>query len=260
MDLSRRDALRAGAGLVAGGALAGCVERRVTRRETNVDSSTTWTLTPGTGAALDADEFDAYVDEMESVYGESGVWGLGDAENAEFETAYAQRLPVVRESSGQPGGAQPSLSPDDIDRASNFPVVDAAVSMYRLDDGVARYWLWAAIDVRNETFARDAAARVLSTGVSVRDSTVTTTASLIRDDDAAIVDHDGQTVRRFPLGETTNSIGTDDRTELDGYYVAEWRGSVDGIQSLNGFCEVDRTGDYDVSWTVGGGYRVVERV
>lgn len=260
MDCSRRDALRAGGGLLAGGTLAGCVERRVTRRQTNVDTSTTWALNPGTGDELGAEAFAGYVDEMETVHGDSGVWGLGDPEDATFETAYATRLPVVRESSGQPGGAQPTLSPDDIDRASNFPVIDAAVSMYRLGDDRFRYWLWAAIDVRDETYGPDVDANVLSAGVSIRDGTVEATAAVSRTNGETAVDLEGETVARFPLKETTDSIGTDEQTEEGGHYVVEWTGGVEGIQSINGVCEVARAGDHDLHWNVGGGYTRVERV
>lgn len=260
MDLSRRDALRAGGGLLVGGALAGCVERRVTRRETNVESSTTWSLRPSTGDDLDAEAFDAYVDEMETVYGDSGVWGLEGPEDATFETAYATRLPVVRESSGQPGGAEPTLTPDDIDRASGFPVVDAAVSLYDVGNGRRRYRLWAAIDVRDETYGPDVNASVLSSGVSLRSGTVVATGAVARNEGVATVDFDGETVTRFPLKETTDGIGTGDRTEDGGYYVVEWTGGVDGVQSVNGVCEVATDGEYDVHWNVGGGYQRVERV
>jgi hypothetical protein len=270
MKLSRRDALRAGGGLLAGAGLAGCVEQRVTRVETNAESSTTWGLTPGTGDDLDAEGFAAYVDEMESVYGDSGVWGFGDPEDAGFETAYVQRLPVVREPSGQAGGARPTLTPDDVDRTGGFPVVDAAVSMYRLGESRYRYWLWAAVDVRNETFARDADATVLWAGVSVDSGTVDATASVARagdevtptpseDRDVATVDLAGETVGRFPLRASTNTVGTDDRSEAQGYYVVEWTGGVEGVQSIAGFCEVERNGDYDLRWSVGAGYRTEER-
>ncbi|WP_254841261.1 hypothetical protein [Natronomonas marina] len=275
MKLSRRGALRAAGGLLAGGGLAGCVERRVTRRETNVESSTTWDLDPGAGEELDASAFEAYVEEMANVYGDSGVWGLVDPEAADFEAAYAQRLPIVRESSGQPGGDQPTLSPDEIDREDGHPILDAAVSMYGLGDSTYRYWLWAAVDVRNDTFPTDADATVLSTGVSVRDGTVTRAAAVARDGDAtptgnwdggiATVDvpvdgGDTETVGRFPLYETTDSVGTAARTEADGHYVVEWSGGVDGVQSANGVCEVERSGEYDLGWSVGGGYRRVDRV
>jgi hypothetical protein len=270
MKLSRRDALRAGGGLLAGAGLAGCVERRVTRVETNVESSATWGLDPGTGDALDADGFAAYVDEMEGLYGDSGVWGFGDPEDATFETAYVQRLPVIRESSGQSGGARPTLSPDDVDRAGGFPLVDAAVSTYDLGGGRYRYWLWAAIDVRNRTFARNADATALSAGVSVEGGTVDATAAVARGGDdvtptasekrgVAIVNLDGETVGRFPLRETTDTVGTGDRTEGEGYYVVEWTGGVDTVQSVAGFCEVERQGEYDLRWSVGGGYLTEER-
>lgn len=260
MQLSRRDALRAGGGLLAGGTLAGCVERRVTRRETNVESSTTWVLNPGTGNRLDADAFGAYVDEMGSVYGDSGVWGLGEPADAEFEAAYAQRLPIVREASGQPGGAQPTLVPDEVDRAANFPVVDAALSMYRVDASRYRYWLWAVADLRNETFARDADASVLTAGVSVRGGDVEATAAVASDGGEATVDLESGTVGRFPLRETTDGVGTVEERGAEGHYVVEWTGGVGGIQSINGVCEVAREGNHDLRWTVGGGYVVDEQV
>lgn len=260
MDLSRRTALRAGGGLLAGGVLAGCVERRVTRRETNVTSSTTWALSPATGHELDADAFASYVDDMATEYGDSGVYGLEDAPEGTFQTAYAQRLPVVRESSGQPGGAEPTLSPDEVDRGDGFPVVDAAVAKYGLEDGGSRYWLWAAVDVRNETFAGDAPATVLSAGLSVRNGTVDRTAAVARDDGAATVRFPTDPVGRFPLNETTDTVGTGDSTGEGGYYVVEWTGSVGGVQSVIGACDVTHDGDYDLGWTIGAGYRRVQRV
>jgi len=260
MEFSRRAALRAGAGLVAGGALAGCVERRVTRRETNVESSTTWALTPGTGHELDADAFASYVDDVEVEYGDSGVWGLEDASEATFETAYVQRLPILREASGQPGGAEPTLEPDEVDRADAFPVVDAAVARYDLDGRGVRYRLWAAVDVRNETFAGNAPATVLSTGLSFRSGSVDETAAVARADGAATVDLPSGTVGRFPLTETTDSVGTADSLGENGYYAVEWTGSVGGVQSINGVCDATHAGDYALGWSVGAGYRRTRRV
>jgi len=259
MELSRRDVLRAGAGLVAGGAVAGCVERRVTKVETDVAASTTWALSPSTGDELDATGFESYVDEMDTEYGDSGVWGGNAAASDGFVTAYVQRLPVVRESSGQPGGAEPTLRPNDIDRnATGFPVVDAAVALYDAD-GTDRYWLWAAVDVRQETFAGDAPATDLSAGVSLRNGTVTQTGDVSADGGTARVTLDGGTERRFPLDESTSDVGTDERTGEAGYYVVEWTGSADGVQSINGVVEADREGDYDVGWSVGTAYRRVQR-
>ena len=259
MDLSRRNALRRGGGLLAAAAAAGCVEQRVTRLEDNVRSSTTWGLDAGAEEALDASAFEEYVAGMADTYGDGGVWGLESAPDAEFETAYVQRLPVTHDASGQPGGAQPTLVPDEIDRAESYPIVDAAVSVHRVGDR-HRYRLWAAIDVRNETFARDADANVLSSGVSVRGGEVISTASVSRDDGAAVVEFDDETVTRFPLEETTDSIGTQDRTEAEGYYVVEWDGAVGGTQSLNGAFEVDREVDHAFRWTVAGGYTFTRKV
>jgi hypothetical protein len=259
MKLSRRDALRAGGGLLAGGAVAGCVERRVTRVETNVESSTTWALSPATGDELDAEAFESYVAEMETEYGDSGVWGESDAPSDGFVTAHVQRLPVLRESSGQPGGGEPTLRPDDIDRnATAFPVVDAAVVLYDVD-GEDRYWLWAAVDVRDETFAGDAPATVLSAGVSLRNGRVTDTGDVSADDGTAAVDLAGKTVRRFPLDVETTDVGTGDRTGEAGYYVVEWEGAIDGVQSVNGVVDATRDGEYDLAWSVGAGYRRVQR-
>jgi hypothetical protein len=260
MNLSRRDALRAGGGLIAGG-LAGCVERRVTRRETNVESSTTWALSPTTGNELDGDPFAAYVDDMETEFGDSGVWGESDPLDGSFETAYAQRLPIVREASGQPGGDEPTLEPGEVDRgASSFPVVDAAVALYDDGDDTVRHWLWAAIDVRAETFAGDAPATILSAGVSLRNGATTETAAVSTANGSATVEFPDESVGRFPLRGVENAVGTGDRTGEDGYYVVEWTGEADGVQSINGVCEVDRDGDYDVAWSVGGGYRRVQRL
>ena len=259
MNISRRDALRRGGGLLAAAAAAGCVERRVTRREDNVRSSTTWGLDADAEDALDGPAFEEYVNEMESTYGDGGVWGLESAPDAEFETAYVGRLPVTRDASGQPGGARPTLVPDEIDRAESYPIVDAAISVYRVENR-HRYRLWAAIDVRNETFARDADATVLSSGVSVRGGEVTSTASVSPNEGTAVVEFDDEAVTRFPLAESTGSVGTQDQTEADGYYVVEWDGAVGSTQSVNGAFEVDRAERHRFRWTVAGGYTVVQEL
>jgi hypothetical protein len=259
MKLSRRDALRAGGGLVAGAAVAGCVERRVTKVETNVAASTTWALSPSTAGELDAAGFESYVDEMDTEYGDSGVRGEDAVSSDGFVTAYVQRLPVVGESSGQPGGAEPTLRPDDVDRnATGFPVVDAAVALYDAD-GSDRYRLWAAVDVRQETFAGDAPATDLSAGVSLRNGTVTRTGNVSDDGDTARVTLDGGTVRRFPLEASTSDVGTDDRIGEAGYYVVDWTGSTDDVQSVKGVVEVDGAGEYDFGWSVGAAYRRLQR-
>ncbi len=260
MELSRRAALRAGGGLAAGVAAAGCIEERVTRRRTEVGSSTTWGLTPGVGEALDAEAFGAYVGEMETIYGDAGVWGTGEPPAADPEVAYAQRLPVVRATAGQPGGVQPTLSPAEIDRGADFPVVDASVASYRLDDGRRRYRLWAAVDVRDETFGRDAEATVLSAGVAVHGGELAETAAVAPEDGEASVTLGGDDLGRFPLSEATDDLDTTVGADTGGSYAVEWTGGVAGVQSLAGVCDVEPTGDYDLRWSVGGGYRTAERV
>ena len=260
MELSRREALRAGGGLVTGVAAAGCIEERVTRRRTEVDSSTTWGLTPGVGDELDAAAFGSYVEEMASIYGDAGVWGTGEPPEADPEVAYAGRLPVVRATTRQPGGVRPTLSPAEIDRAAGFPVVDASVASYRLDSGRRRYRLWAAVDVRDETFGRDAEATVLSAGVAVRGGDLAETAAVTPDGDEATVTLGGDDLGGFPLSAGTDGLDATEETDVGGSYAVEWTGGVTGVQSLAGVCDVEPTGDYDLRWSVAGGYRTEAQV
>ena len=262
MEISRRDALRCGGGLVAGAVVAGCVERRVTRREDSVRSSTTWGLEADAEDSLDESAFEAYVSDMSDIYGEGGVWGTGSVPDAAFQRAYVQRLPITRDASDRPGGAQPTLVPDEIDRTDSYPIVDAAVSVYRNDDGIHQYWLWAAVDVRNETFAMDVDATVLSSGVSIRGGEVLSTASVSREDggEDGVVTLDDETVVRFPLEESTDSVGIQEQTDAEGYYAIEWNGAVGGTQSVNGAFEVGREGGGAFRWSVAGGYILIREV
>ena len=152
--------------------------------------------------------------------------------------------------------------PDEIDRTDSYPIVDAVVSVYRNDDGIHQYWLWADVDVRNETFAMDVDATVLSCGVSVRGGEVLSTASVSREDggEDGVVTFGDETVVRFPLEESTDSVGIQEQTDAEGYYAIEWNGAVGGTQSVNGAFEVGREGGGAFRWSVAGGYILIREV
>jgi len=116
MERSRREVLRAGGALLVGASAAGCIEERVTRRETRATDSSVWALSPETdGFALGAGAFDNYVERMADSYGDSGVWGL-DAERPDsFDTAYVQRYAITRETPGNPTDSDFSLEPETVD-------------------------------------------------------------------------------------------------------------------------------------------------
>lgn len=260
MKLSRREALRFGSGLVAAGGLAGCIEQRVTRRESRVENSTMWTLTPAADAALDRDAFQSYVDDRAERYGDSGVWGL-DAEPADtFETAYVQRLVVARQTPGRAGGGEASLDPDDVDLAAPLLVADAAVAVYEVGDGRYRYWLWAAADGDDDRLVRPVDVSVLSARVSFRDGALSDASQVSRSGDEASVGLEGPPGGRFPLnGETSALESLGDRGE-GGRYLVDWNGSAGGVQSINGVCEEERDGEHDFFWNVAAGYTYAEQV
>jgi len=253
MRLSRREALRAGSGLLATAGLAGCVERRVTRRETRVEDSATWALSPDVGAALDREAFEAYVDERADEYGDSGVWGLDGEPAEEFETAYVQRLAVARDGPGQ-------AYPESVDLDEAALVADAAVAVYRGGDGRYRYWLWLGADGSDERILRDVEVSILSARVSFRDTALTDAADVSGTGDAAAVALGGPPMGSFPLEETTTSAqSVSDRGE-GGIYFVDWSGTVDGVQSVNGVCEEERTGEHDFFWSIAAGYSLTEQV
>ena len=255
MKLTRREALRAGAGLAATAGLAGCIERRVTRRETHVENGSTWALTPDLGVAVDREAFGTYVEEMADRYGDSGVWGL-DAEPADgFETAYLQRLVL---SEGDPGGGETSLVPETVDAEGAGLVVDASVAVYEVGEDRYRYWLWAAADGTDDRLVREVDVANLAAGVSFRESVLADAAQVTGTGGETNVSLGSPPGGRFPLREGTTAVETDSELGEGGHYVVDWSGGVDGAQSVNGVCEEERTGEHDLVWRVGAGYTYAE--
>lgn len=257
MRLSRRDALRVGGGLLATGGVAGCVERRVTSRETRVQDSSSWALSSGVDASLGESAFQEYVDEMADAYGDSGVWGL-DAEPADsFEGAYVQRLGIPEDEPGES-----SLDPDSLDLESPLLVADAAVAVYEVEDGVYRYWLWAAADGTDDRLVRNVDVSVLSARVVFRNGSLSGAADVERDGDEATVSLGGAPEGSFPLNETTGSVESTSQQEQedDPSYGVDWSGGVEGAQSVNGVCEEERDGAHDFFWRIAAGYNYTEQV
>jgi hypothetical protein len=260
MKLSRRDALRAGGGLLAAAGLAGCIEQRVTRRETRLTSSTNWALNPAVEQSLDAETFGTYTDDMADRHGDSGVWGLEAEQPDDLETAYVQRMVVSRETPGQPGGTESSLDPESVDPDAPLLIVDASVAVYAVGENRYRYWLWAAADGGDDRLVRDISLSTLSASISLRDGTLTDAATVSQSDGEGEVTLGSPPSGRFPLKETTSAIETNSERREGGFYDVEWSGSVDGVQSVNGVCEEERQGEHDFFWSVGGGYTLEERV
>ena len=259
MELSRRDALRAGGGLIGGLSLAGCVEERVTNRQTRVESSGIWSLSPEVAdASLSRTAFADYADRMESRYGDSGVWGL-ESERAEgFETAYVQRFAITRQTPGDPGGSEASLDPDEVDPDAPLLVSNACVAVYELPDGRRRYWLWAATDAAEGRLVRDVAVSELSIGLRFRRGT------LIDAADPSVVDGEASVGLGTPPSGTfplrNGSLGSTRVTGESGTYAVEWSGEFDGIQSVNGVCEEEPAGDYRIFWDTALGYSFEQTV
>lgn len=253
MQLSRRDALRVGGGLLAAGGLAGCIEQRVTQRETHVQDGATWALTPDVGAALDREAFETYVDEVAAEYGDSGMWGLEEEPDGSFETAYVQRLGVASETPGEA-----SLDPDSLELESPLLVADAAVAVYEID-GSYRYWLWLAADGTDDRLARHVDVSVLSTRLSFPDTELTRGAGISTSDGEGTVTLEDETLGRFPVGDGDDVEATTESGE-DGSYVVEWTGSVEGAQSVNGACVESRDGEHDFRWGIAAGYRRSDQV
>ena len=262
MRLSRRDALRAGAGLLAAAGAAGCVERRVTRRETRVENGASWALNPSVGASLGQEAFDEYVDEMSQRYDDSGVFGADAETPDDLETAYVQRLVVFPEDSGEAGGSRSSLDPeaDLVGDASPALIVDAAVAVYGTDDDRYRYWLWAAADGSDDDLARDVDVSSLEARVAFREGSLQDSAQVTGTGDEASVSMGSPPSGSFPLGESTDSLDTRSAREDGGHYGVNWRGEVGGAQSINGVCEEERSGDHDFFWRIAAGYSYAEQL
>lgn len=243
---------------MVGAGLAGCVEQRVTRRTTVVDTSVSWPLTPNTGDELDEDGFDEYVEEMQDHYGDSGVWGREAEHGDAFEVAYVQRLAASRETPGDGGGSVSSLVPEEVQPDAPLLFVDACVAVYQVDDDRYRYWLWAAADSTDGRLIRDVDLASLSTGVRFRGGALADGAPASLVDDGVNVTLGGGPSATFPLSD-----GTVDMTRslgVDGSYAVEWDGTVDGVQSVNGVCEEQRDDAYDLFWFVSAGYQFTEDV
>lgn len=262
MRYSRRDALRAGAGLLATAGAAGCVERRVTRRETRVENGASWALNPSVGTSLDGEAFDEYVQEMSERYDDSGVFGADADTPDDLETAYVQRLVVRPESSGEAGGTESSLDPDAdlVGDAAPALIVDAAVAVYGMGDDRYRYWLWAAADGSDDDLARDVDVSSLEARVAFRNGTLADSAQVSGTGDEASVSLGSPPAGSFPLAESTTSVDTRSAREDGGHYAVNWRGDVGGAQSINGVCEEERSGDHDFFWRIAAGYAYAEQL
>lgn len=259
MERSRRDVLRVGGALAATAGLAGCIEERVTRRETRVTNTNSWTLSPANdGVALDAQSFENYVERMADRYGDSGVWGLGTERPDSFETAYVQRYAITRSTPGSPTNSDFSLDPESVEPEAPVLIGDACIAGYEVGDGRYRYWLWVAADPTDDRLARDVRLRTLSTGIRLRNGALTDAASPTVTDGEASVGLGSPPSGTFPARggsfDTTTVRGT------EGVYSAEWDGDLEAIQSVAGVCEVDRAGDYEHVWTMSLGYSFGETV
>jgi hypothetical protein len=259
MKLSRRDALRAGSGILAGVGVAGCIEERVTNERTRVGSNGVWAISPETAdAALDHEAFENYVERMNSKYGDSGVWGT-DAEAPEaFEVAYVQRTAITSETPGDPGGTETSLVPDDVDPEAPVLVTNACVAIYEAGDGRRRYWLWAAVDSTEGRLVRDVRASELAATIRLRDGSITDAAEPSVDDETASVSLGSPPSGSFPLRSGT--VRSTRITGENGVYGVEWDGELDGVQSVNGVCEEEAAGDYRFFWETSLGYSFEETV
>jgi hypothetical protein len=255
MRLSRRDALRAGGGLLATAGAAGCVERRVTRRETRVRDSLTWALTPQIGTALGPAEFESYVADRADDYEDSGVWGLAGEPADGFEVAYVQRLGIPEDGTGEA-----SLDPEGVDIDAPLLVADAAVASYRVGDGRYRYWLWLAADGTADRLTRDVDVSVLSTRVSLREGSLADAAQVSGTGEEATASLDSPPQARFPLADGTDDLESTVESGEGGSYAVEWRGGVQGVQSVNGVCEEQRGGAHDFRWQITAGFERTEQV
>jgi len=253
MERSRRDYLRAGGALLATAGVAGCIEERVTRRETRATDSKTWTLSPANeGVSLDAAAFDAYVDRMADTYGDSGVWGLGAERPDDFGVAYVQRYAITRETPGNPTDSEFSLVPEAVDPEAPMLIADCCLVRYDLGDNRYRYWLWIGTDPTDGRLVRDVNVSTLSTGVRLRNGAIVDASTPTIADGEGAVGLGTPPSGTFPVRGGT--IDTTSVREVGGTYAVEWRGELDAIQSANGVCEVERTGEYELSWTMALGY------
>ena len=259
MKRSRRGMLRAGGAFLATAGVAGCIEERVTRRETRATDSKTWTLSPADGGvALDAAAFDDYVDRMADSYGDSGVRGL-DAELPDaFGLAYVQRYAITRETPGSPTDGEFSLVPETVAPEAPMLIADCCLVRYDLGEDRYRYWLWVATDPTDGRLVRDVNVSTLSTELRLGNGAIVDTATPSVLDGEATVGLGTPPSGRFPV--RGGVVDTTSVRDAGGLYGVEWRGELDAVQSVNGVCEVERTGDYGLSWTMALGYSFEETV
>lgn len=252
MERSRRDVLRVGGALAAVG-LAGCIEERVTRRETRATDNSAWSLSSGDeDVALDADSFENYVERMADQYDESGVWGVEAESPDAFDLAYVQRYAITRETPGSPTDSEFSLVPEAVDPEAPVLIADSCLARYDLGDDRYRYWLWTAADPTDGRLVRDVNLTRLSSGIRLRNGALVDAASPSASGSEATVGLDTPPSGRFPLRG-----GRLDATTVrgaEGSSTVTWSGELDAPQSLNGVCEVERPGEYDLSWTTSLGY------
>lgn len=254
MELSRRDALRAGGAVVATAGVAGCIEERVTNRETRVRDGTTWALNPSVGADRGQEAFEEYVASMADRYGDSGVWGM-DGEPADgFEGAYVQRLALPRQSAYDPTGNHSSLEPDEVDPDAPMLFADACVAVFDIGDDRHRYWLWVAADGDDSRLVEDVSVSVLGLRVDVREGLLADAAQLTGTSGEAQVTLGTPPSGTFPLQEETASLNSSSQMGEDGFYAVDWSGEVEGVQSINAVCEEERSGEHDFRWSIAAGY------
>ncbi|WP_181692424.1 hypothetical protein [Natronomonas sp. LN261] len=259
MERSRRDVLRAGGSVLATAGVAGCIEERVTRRETRATDSATWTLSPADeGVALDAEGFGNYVERMRDTYGDSGVWGTDTERPETFGIAYAGRYAITRETPGNPTEGEFSLTPEAVDPEAPMLIADTCIVRYDLGDDRYRYWLWVAADPTDGRLVREVRLTTLSTGLRFGTGTVVGAATPTVGDGEGSVGFETPPSGTFPV--SGGSIDTTAIQEAGGLYAVEWRGKLDATQSVNGVCTVERSGAYDVSWTMSLGYGFEEDV
>ncbi len=259
MERSRREILRAGGAVLAGASAAGCIEERVTRRETRATDSSVWVLSPETADfALDATSFDNYVERMADSYGDSGVWGIESERPDSFDTAYVQRYAITRETPGNPTDSDFSLAPETVDPEAPVLIADSSLVRYDLGDGRYRYWLWVAADPTDGRLVRDVDVTTLSTGIRLGSGAVADAATPSVADGEGTVGLGSPPSGRFPV--RGGSVGTTSVRDAGGTYTVEWRGELDAVQSVNGVCEVESVGERDVSWTMSLGYSFEDTV
>ncbi|MFO7925814.1 MAG: twin-arginine translocation signal domain-containing protein [Halobacteriota archaeon] len=259
MERSRRDLLRASGALLATAGVAGCIEERVTRRETRSTDTNTWTLSPDDeDVALDIQSFENYVERMTDRYDDSGVWGLEAERPESFDVAYVQRYAITRETPGNPTNSEFSLVPETVDPEAPVLIGDSCLTRYDLGDGRYRYWLWVAADPTDGRLVRDVNLTRISTGVRLRNGILTDAATPSASNGEASVGLGTPPSGRFPV--RGGSIDTTSVLEETGLYTVDWRGDIEASQSANGVCEVERDGEYGLFWTMGLGYDFEETI